>query len=147
MHASPESQRLHLVLPTDLSVLERVVDDTEAFLSDRFEDDDFVYRAVLLTTEAVTNAIEHGNALDAEKCVTLDVSCDGDLCTIVVEDEGEGFARAEVANPLASEHLLDDGGRGLFLIEAMANEVRYENGGRRVVVVLDRAAPPPIAGA
>ena len=54
----------------------------------------------------------------------------------MVEDEGEGFEREEIADPLASENLLEDGGRGIFLIERMADEVIYENGGRRVGIIL-----------
>lgn len=139
-----DDPHIRLVLPSNLSEVERVLAETEAFLEAQIDDAEFVYRAVLLTTEAVTNAIEHGNGLDEAKRVKLDVTCGAKQCVIMVEDEGAGFERGAVADPLHREHLLADRGRGLFLLEAMANEVRYENGGRRVIVVLDRASPPPL---
>jgi serine/threonine-protein kinase RsbW len=52
-----------------------------------------------------------------------------------VEDEGEGFVRRDIPDPLSAEHLLDTGGRGIFLIERMADEVRYERDGRRVGMI------------
>ena len=62
-----------------------------------------------------------------------------DAFIIEVEDEGEGFLRSAVGDPLAEDNLLEDGGRGLFLIERMADDVRYERGGRRTVIRFDRS--------
>ena len=126
---------LSLTLPSIHESLERVVDETEAFLSSHVPDDDLSYRILLLATEAVTNAIEHGNGLDASKSVSLHLHYEPERFTVLVEDEGAGFERARVEDPLKQENLLDDGGRGLYLMEALADEVHYENGGRRVRIV------------
>lgn len=118
--------------------LERVVDEAESFLATCFTDDEKVYTGVLLASEAVTNAIEHGNALDESKKVLIDFKSKSDVVEIWVEDQGVGFNRADIKDPLNEEQLLLDGGRGIFLIEKLADKVCYENNGRRIGIIFNR---------
>jgi len=115
--------------------LERVVELAEEFVSAHVFDDELIYKIVLLTSEAFTNAIEHGNHLDPEKKVTVEFSAEPDCIEIWIEDEGNGFVRKKIGNPLDRENLLDDSGRGIFLIEQMADKVVYEGDGRRIGMV------------
>lgn len=131
--------RLEMTIQSSFDDLERVVDQAEAFFSTHSEDEDLVYKAVLLASEAVTNAIEHGNESIVERKVEIVFEELAGAFIIEVEDEGEGFQRSEVEDPLDADNLLEDGGRGLFLIERMADEVRYEHGGRRTVIRFDRS--------
>lgn len=123
-------------IPSSFKELEAIVDAAEVFFGSCFEDDEKVYACVLLTSEAVTNAIEHGNAFDESKKVIIEFKKTDSGAELWVEDEGGGFVRSAVADPLSEEHLFDDGGRGLFLIEKMADKVVYEKGGRRVGIIL-----------
>lgn len=112
--------------------LEKIVDEAELFFASCFSDDEKVYMGVLLTSEAVSNAIEHGNALDASKKVLIEFHSTPEFVELWVEDEGHGFVREDLKDPLAEEHLCDDSGRGIFLMEKLADEVRFEKGGRRI---------------
>jgi serine/threonine-protein kinase RsbW len=114
--------------------MDNVVEETDQFLSPLGLDEELAYNIVLVTTEAVTNAIEHGNAHDASKSVHISYEATPTLVIVSVEDEGSGFAPTAVPDPLSAENLLADGGRGVYLIEEIADEVLYENGGRRVVM-------------
>lgn len=116
--------------------LELVVDAAEAFYTRCFKEEDRIFTGVLLASEAVTNAIEHGNKNDQSKQVVIEFRIRAGRSECWVEDEGDGFVREDIADPLASENLLEDGGRGIFLIERMADDVIYENGGRRIGIVL-----------
>ncbi len=129
-----------MILKTSFEELDRVIDETEAFFSRFTDDEDLVQKIMLLTTEAVSNAIEHGNALDETKSVILEFVCGAKLLEVWVEDEGEGFDRSTVADPLSSDGLLQDGGRGIFLIEQLADEVHYGNDGRRIGMKFGRQA-------
>jgi serine/threonine-protein kinase RsbW len=131
-------RRLHLVLASEHVSLAKVVDETQAFVSSCTDDDDLIFRVVLLTSEAFTNAIEHGNELDPNREVVLDVELYARSIEVSVQDEGKGFDRSVVDNPLAEENLLNEGGRGLYFIERMADEVHYEEGGRRIRMVFHR---------
>ena len=103
--------------------------------------DDSFHNLVIVLTEAVANAINHGNGGDASKHVRLLVECTEEGVHCVVEDEGEGFDPEEVADPIAPENLLSDGGRGMFIIRALAKDLRVEKieGGTRVEFVCARS--------
>ena len=132
------NQTESLTISSRFENLEEVVERAQAFFSGVSSDEDFVYNAVLLTSEAVTNAIEHGNSLDESKSVRIEFISTDESHQLWVEDEGEGFSPGEVKDPLRDENLLADGGRGIFLIEHIADEVRYEKGGRRIGMLFHR---------
>jgi serine/threonine-protein kinase RsbW len=139
MPEKSSNQHRDIALKSAFDQLEMVVEETERFVRQHEDDDDVVYNIVLLTSEAVTNAIEHGNALDESKNVVLGFKVAGEFVTVSVQDEGEGFKASSVPNPLDRENLFSDGGRGLYLMEALADEIRYEDGGRRVVMRFRRS--------
>ena len=85
-------------------------------------------------TEAVSNAIIHGNKQDASKKVRLllERPAQTPWLRVVVEDEGEGFDPDTIPDPTSEERLLSESGRGIFLMRAFADEVTYQKGGRCV---------------
>ncbi len=129
------SGAMEMVLRSDLASIEQVVHETEAFLGPRVADDDLAYRVVLLATEAVTNAIEHGNKFDEGKQVFFKIHVDDRRIEVEVEDEGTGFDPKQTVDPRASENLLREGGRGILFMESMADEVQFEKGGRKVRLI------------
>lgn len=93
-----------------------------------FNDEDYA-RIMLTLSEAVTNAIVHGNKENPEKQVKVRSELsDGELA-ITVKDEGAGFDPSKIPNPLKDENLLNIGGRGVYLIKEYADDLQfYENG-------------------
>ena len=89
----------------------------------------------LAVIEAGTNAIKHGNKEDPNKKATIELTLAEDKLAIAIKDEGTGFARKEVADPLDPENLLKSSGRGLFLIEAYMDSVTYEANGTIIKMV------------
>jgi serine/threonine-protein kinase RsbW len=85
--------------------------------------------------EALVNAIKHGNKLDPRKHVTIEASITPRQAEISIEDEGPGFDRKSVPDPLADENLEKSTGRGILLIESYMNQVSWDHGGRRVRMV------------
>ncbi len=127
-------------LPSRLDLLSVLADEIGAFLDAHVADEDLAYRALLVTTEAVTNAMEHGNAANPALSVALAIAATPEHVSITVEDEGPGFAPADAPDAIAEGDVLADGHRGLFLMRAYTQLLRFENGGRRVVLGLDRGA-------
>ncbi len=127
------------VLPSAFDTIERMVHEAEDFFSSQIADEEQAYNMILLASEAVTNGIEHGNQFDEEKKVTVTFECGDGKATVSVTDEGSGFVVENVSDPLNAEHMLADRGRGLFLMGQLADEVRFEEHGRRVVLVLNLA--------
>jgi len=75
--------------------------------------------------EAMINAILHGNAYDPGKRVNLTFEQNGRDLIVTISDEGKGFQPEEVPDPLAPENLLKQSGRGIFLMRAFMDEVRF----------------------
>ncbi len=116
---------------TSIADVEKYVKD----LFDRYDIGQDLYPNILISlTEAVTNAIKHGNNYDREKQVWLEARIQtGRLCCIV-SDEGDGFDYAKIPDPTAPENLEKPGGRGVFLIHQLSDRVEYHNNGSRVVI-------------
>lgn len=89
----------------------------------------------LAVIEGGTNAIKHGNKENSSKKATLAFTLAEDKIEIVIKDEGDGFTRKEVADPLDPENLLKSSGRGLFLMEACMDSVTYEADGTIIKMV------------
>ncbi|MBK9248016.1 MAG: ATP-binding protein [Ignavibacteria bacterium] len=83
------------------------------------------FNILIAVTEAVNNAIIHGNQSNPAKQVTLSVAQDGNDIVISVQDEGLGFNPAAIRDPREPDNLLREGGRGVFLIQALAKSVEY----------------------
>lgn len=83
--------------------------------------------------EALANAIVHGAARDPGKIVQFCVSCDQSRgLLIVVRDPGPGFDPASLPSPLAGQELFRAHGRGIYLINQLMDEVRFERGGTEI---------------
>ena len=87
----------------------------------------------LALTEALANAIEHGCGGDPRKKAQVCVGCDPDRgLLIVVRDPGAGFDPSQVPSPVEGQQLFATGGRGIFLINRLMDDVRYERGGTEI---------------
>src|SRR5271156_4045554 len=88
--------------------------------------------------EALANAIIHGNHENPRKQVHVTCRCEPEEVTIAVKDEGRGFDINELADPTAPENIGSVHGRGIFLMKALMDDVRFEEGG--VVVRMRKSA-------
>lgn len=95
----------------------------------------------LAVIEAGTNAIKHGNKEDPSKTATFQFILGEERLTIVIEDQGVGFTRQEVADPLEPANLLKSSGRGLFLMEACMDTVTYKAEGTIIKMVKYKKPP------
>jgi serine/threonine-protein kinase RsbW len=84
--------------------------------------------------EALRNAMVHGNRNDPDKMVSIEVRLLPEAVVIIIEDEGEGFDHMSIPDPTTEENLLKEGGRGVYLIHQLMDEVEYAKEGRRVIM-------------
>ncbi len=122
--------------PSDIKYLEeaesKIVQVAEECNFNESDTDDICIAA----TEIINNAIHHGNKGDKNKQVTLIISADDDTLRITIQDEGEGFDPAAIKDPLSPENLLSEGGRGIYLVHSLMDNVEYnvfENGSEVVI--------------
>lgn len=88
-------------------------------------DDDVRDGIAMAVREAMINAVLHGNAYDPSKRVNLSFEQNGRELIITIADEGRGLEPGEIPDPLAPENLMKQSGRGIFLIRAFMDEVRF----------------------
>jgi serine/threonine-protein kinase RsbW len=90
-------------------------------------DEDSAHWIGMSVREAVTNAIQHGNKLDAEKKVDISFRIQPDRVLILVRDQGDGFNASDIPNPLDSDNLLKPSGRGIFYMRTFMDEVEFRS--------------------
>ena len=86
--------------------------------------------------EALQNAMIYGNKLDHAKMVRVEAVVEDGNVTISVADEGEGFDPEEMPDPTTPGKLQLPDGRGLFVIQQLADEVRFNDRGNCIWMVL-----------
>ena len=137
--AAGEACAFVLELPSDTRVIETAV----AYLVDRLRAYDFHGSRLNLNfrvgvAEALANAMLYGNGGDPEKRVRVEVELSSRAVALQVHDEGEGFDSGVVTDPTLPENLDRSGGRGIFLIRELMDEVQYSPPGNCVRMVLHR---------
>src|SRR6266853_3088898 len=88
--------------------------------------------------EALANAIIHGNHENPRKHVHVRCRCNSDELSFAVKDEGRGFDIDKMADPTVPESIGSVHGRGIYLMKALMDEIRFEEGG--VVVHMRKSA-------
>ncbi|MDF2156407.1 ATP-binding protein [Algoriphagus sp. CAU 1675] len=115
----------------NIKIIESFIDNAR----ENFEINDDIYGNIMISvTECISNAIIHGNQSDKNKLVNLELRLEDDLLKFTIEDEGKGFELEALADPTAPENLEKPGGRGIFLIKHLSDEVKFEEGGRKVIL-------------
>lgn len=114
----------------------RIVESFIDNLKDKYKFDDDIYGNIMISiTEAVNNAIKHGNLLDPKKNASLSCVLEENKVTFLVEDEGSGFDFNTLSDPTSPDKLEEVGGRGIFLMKHLADEVHFHNEGRAVELI------------
>jgi serine/threonine-protein kinase RsbW len=117
------------------SLAESIV-DVEQFidgLKDKLQISDNLYGNLLISlTEAVNNAIIHGNGLNAEKKVKVLCKRESNVISFIISDEGNGFDYNNLPDPTDPTNIEKLTGRGVFLMKQLSDQLIFSNGGSTV---------------
>lgn len=127
-----------LELKSEFTEAEKIPGFVEMISDKSGLDESLTHRVMLALSEAVTNAIVHGNKENRSKKVSIKITINSSMIVIDIQDEGEGFDPDEIPDPMDEKNLLVTGGRGLFLMEEFADQVEYRNKGRLVILKFER---------
>jgi len=127
------------------------VAEIDSFLDQRLRaagfPDDMLADVAVSVSEVVNNAVVHGNGRNPDKQVLLDLEIKTDRVTISVQDQGNGFDPDALPDPVASENLMRDVGRGLFIVRAYMDEVHFQKvGGEGLRITLVKIMPDGASG-
>jgi serine/threonine-protein kinase RsbW len=113
----------------NLALVERMIDQ----VCEEFKVNEDHYGNILIAlTEAVNNAIMHGNKQDPSKEITIICENKDNNLHFVVVDQGDGFDYSNLPDPTDPDNLEKPNGRGVFLMKNLADEVNFFNNGTKV---------------
>ncbi len=113
----------------NVSVVESFIEN----VGEKIRIEETIYGNVLVSvTEAVNNAIVHGNKEDKNKKVRLGLKQNKKSVRFIVEDEGMGFDHNTLPDPTNPKNLEKVKGRGIFLIKSLSDKTTFKQGGRIV---------------
>lgn len=96
--------------------------------------EDLYGNILIAVTEAVNNAIIHGNGNNEHKKVKVVVETGEDRVVFIVMDEGSGFDFNNLPDPTAPENIEKPDGRGIFLMKNLSDEVDFDLNGSKVSI-------------
>jgi serine/threonine-protein kinase RsbW len=140
-----DSSRVTLTLPTDLRMLSVARAFVEAVCQAHGLDKSSTHAFILATAEAVSNIIRHAHRHRPEAQFQIECRFSPDVFEIAFLDEGEPFDITAVPHLDPTE--LRVGGRGVYLMRALMDELRCErrgDSGNTLHMVKRRKAPAAV---
>ena len=113
----------------NLRIVENAIDEATTVIG--ISQDNYG-KIMVSAMEAVNNAILHGNHLNPEKIVDIEISYKYDQLNITVTDEGSGFKPETVPDPTTPENIEALNGRGIYLMSHLADKIEYSERGNSV---------------
>lgn len=116
-------------LVENIRIVESFIDNARK----KYDLNDDLYGNIMISViESVNNAIVHGNKVNKAKNVDLSLRLDDEQIRFIIQDEGNGFDFSNLPDPTAPENLERTGGRGIFLMKHLADELNFKNNGQHV---------------
>lgn len=130
MNTPPQTIKLQIPSkPESIHVIEKLIDDLKA---DHKVNEECYGNMLVAVTEAVNNAIGHGNKYDAAKLVDVSYEVESDQISFTISDQGTGFDYLNLPDPTDPENLEKPTGRGVFLMKHLADQIIFSENGRVV---------------
>jgi serine/threonine-protein kinase RsbW len=132
--------RLDITVAADRQAVDRLIDQVmeTAAQTGCAKGKEFEIRLAL--DEALTNAVVHGCRNDPAKIIQCCVACDEQQgMLIVVRDPGAGFDPSSIPSPVIGQNIFATHGRGIYLINQLVDEVRFERGGTEIHMRISRS--------
>ena len=125
--------RLDLTVPGEVKAIAPVVEQIMSAIKEMGCGAGKEFDIELVLQEALANAVTHGCKHDPDARVQISVGCDESRgIIVVVRDPGGGFDPKDIPSPVVGQQLYADHGRGIYLINQLMDEVRFEKGGTEI---------------
>ncbi len=115
--------------PESINIIEKLIDDMR---SEHDIHEDAFGNILVAVTEAVNNAIQHGNKYDPNKKVKVTYEMEEETMSFIISDQGSGFDYYNLPDPTAPENIEKPTGRGVFLMKHLADQIIFSDNGKTV---------------
>lgn len=113
----------NLTIRSSVNELKRVADFTENIGEQLGLSEDVIDDISIAVTEAVNNAITHGNKNNESKAIEISYKNEKEKIIVYVKDNGEGFEIDNISDPRVDENLLKNSGRGILIMRSLMDDV------------------------
>lgn len=131
---SSKVHKLDFEIPSDKSqtkfVVSEILESAEPYIVNR----EHIFHLRLAISEAILNAIEHGNHNDKEKKIRIHVEIHPYMIQVNIEDDGDGFKMEAISIPENSDDTFGRG-RGMLAINACMDEINYSDEGNVLTLI------------
>lgn len=127
-----------ITLPADFQSLVDVENLVEKVCQTIDVQEDAFGNVLIAVTEAVNNAICHGNAQNSSLSIDVAVGDATDSFCFKIKDQGKGFDYNNLPDPTAPENILKENGRGIFLMRNLSDEVTFNEAGNEVIIYFSK---------
>lgn len=127
--------KLSKKISSDLTLVSSVVSEALEMLNKLSLNEKQLHDVKLSLTEALVNAVKHGNKGRKDLFVHLDIEAGDDILTMTVSDGGEGFDFSRLLDPTRPENIQKLSGRGVFLIRNLMDKVEFSDCGRKIKMI------------
>lgn len=130
-----KGQKLKIDSSADnLRLVERLIEDVCEIYN---VNEDNYGNILIAVTEAVNNAIYHGNKGNPDKSVQIGFENNDKKITFSVSDEGQGFDYDSLPDPTDPNNIDKINGRGVFLMKHLADKVEFNQNGKEVLLTFN----------
>ncbi len=134
---------MRLVLPSSSEAMPQAVRFAESAAKQAGFPVEVLDRMLLAVGEAVANSLEHGNGSLPDRQLTLGWSTEDKGGWISLDDEGSRLTLDQMKGAALPSDLLQTGGRGLFIIKELSDDVKVEEDGRRLLLWFEPRSNEP----
>ncbi len=127
-----------LQIPSDFTSLVDVENLVDRVCGNLGVEEDSYGNILIAVTEAVNNAIQHGNEFDTKLFVDVAVGDQPTEFCFNVKDQGKGFDFSNLPDPTAPENIMKENGRGIFLMKSLSDNVEFEDFGSSVSLYFNK---------
>jgi serine/threonine-protein kinase RsbW len=115
--------------PHSLRLVERLIEDVCQIYN---LNEDCYGNMLIAVTEAVNNAIYHGNKGNPEKLVKIGFEVENNELIFSISDEGQGFDYQSLPDPTDPNNIDKLNGRGVFLMTTLSDSIHFEKNGSKI---------------
>lgn len=125
-------------LPSAIDSLARVENIIEE-IKEEYEISEEIYGNILVSlSEAVNNAIKHGNNYSNDKEITFSFDVTDKEYIFTITDQGSGFDFNDIPDPTHPDNLEKTDGRGIFIVKNLSDNVEFEDEGRTLKMFFNK---------
>ena len=128
------------MLPSSIETLAKVEQIIEEIRSEHLISEEIYGNILVSISEAVNNAIKHGNQYSIDKRVSFSFDSNPSEYIFTIQDEGKGFDFTDVPDPTHPDNLEKTEGRGIFIMKNLADKVEFESEGREVKIFFNKVS-------